>query len=341
MRRVLAIASFFVLVSVRPAPAQSVMGEMVIGVKEVEIRSGPSTDFYPTAKLYQGARVKVVKEEKEQPGWIAIQPPAESVSWINAQHVLRGQNTQIAAVIGKEPVPVRPGGLVGGKPPVERVKIQPGTLVVVVGKEEVKDSGTWLPIQPVPQEVRYIPASAVQPAPGPLAPPPAVASANVPATLLAQADQALSQGNVQQAMALYRQVVEHPAADYQQRTWSQNRLASMTRPQSATPQWAGQSPNLSTQTTAFTRTNPAATASQWSVWGQLRATAFHKDGQPMYVLEDRRGTPLLYVATQPGFTLRDYIGKTVTLYGPVTYRSDDYLRAHYMTASHVATLPNR
>ncbi len=59
-----------------------------------------------------------------------------------------------------------------------------------------------------------------------------------------------------------------------------------------------------------------------------------------YALEDRKsGAPLLYVTTSPGFSLQDYIGKTVALYGPVTYRSDETPRMYYMTASHVATLP--
>ena len=34
--------------------------------------------------------------------------------------------------------------------------------------------------------------------------------------------------------------------------------------------------------------------------------------------------------------LRDYVGRTIALYGPLTYRSDEAIRTHFMTATHVA-----
>jgi hypothetical protein len=74
----------------------------------------------------------------------------------------------------------------------------------------------------------------------------------------------------------------------------------------------------------------------WSQVGVLRKAAFNTNGQPTYVLEDRKGSPLLYATCPPGLTLRDFEGRTVALYGSITYRSDDYLRTHVMVASHVA-----
>jgi hypothetical protein len=75
---------------------------------------------------------------------------------------------------------------------------------------------------------------------------------------------------------------------------------------------------------------------QWSQVGVLRKAAFYTNGQPTYVLEDRKGSPLMYATCPPGLTLRDFEGRTVALYGSITYRSDDYLRTHIMVASHVA-----
>ena len=62
------------------------------------------------------------------------------------------------------------------------------------------------------------------------------------------------------------------------------------------------------------------------------AGASHNLGSQLH----RQGQRLLYVNCQPGMTLRDYVGRTVALYGPISYRSDDYLRAHLLTATHVA-----
>jgi hypothetical protein len=78
--------------------------------------------------------------------------------------------------------------------------------------------------------------------------------------------------------------------------------------------------------------------SQWSVYGQLRRTAFQKDGQPMYVLENKQGQALLYITTLPGFTLSPYVGKTLSIYGSIN-RSDDYKSRFYMTATSVSVLP--
>src|SRR5205823_121759 len=91
------------------------------------------------------------------------------------------------------------------------------------------------------------------------------------------------------------------------------------------------------QTASLTTSNQAPQtltySAQWSQWGVLRKAPFEKDGQAVYVLENRQGQAILYVTCQPGRTLRDYLGRMVALYGPITYRSDDYLRTHFMTPS--------
>src|SRR5262249_25608754 len=143
-----------------------------------------------------------------------------------------------------------------------------------------------------------------------------------PAAIITQADQAFQAGQIEQAKLLYRQAFDR-STDYQQRIYCQNRLTSLNAGQPASAQWSAGNAPLNGQTTALYRPNPntqptlSSQQPQWSVWGQLRQTAFQKDAQPMYVLENRQGTPLLYITTQPGFSLRDYIGKTVSLFGPV------------------------
>src|SRR5207253_6389516 len=57
------------------AGAQTFPAEMTVTVSEVEVRSGPTKEYYPTGKLRYGDRVLVIRESKDQPGWLAIRPP--------------------------------------------------------------------------------------------------------------------------------------------------------------------------------------------------------------------------------------------------------------------------
>jgi hypothetical protein len=78
--------------------------------------------------------------------------------------------------------------------------------------------------------------------------------------------------------------------------------------------------------------SPAA----WSAYGRLRDVKLQADnGQPLYALEDAQGKTLTYVTTNPGKSLADYNGRTVSVFGPLMYRSDA-VRMQYVVASHVA-----
>jgi hypothetical protein len=341
MRSTLALAGIVLLLASRPGAAQTAPGEMVVLPADVEVRTGPAAKFNATGKLRQGERVVVVPDSKLQPGWQAIKPPADSLSWIEAKHVKKlDENPHIATVIADE-VPVRPGVRGTNRPlDVEWIKVKRGLLVVIAGPEAATDNGTWLPIQPPPQDVRYVPAEALG-----TAPVFATVPNNVPpATLIAQADQAVHLGQFDRAKQLYQQALDR-TSDYLERIRCQNALTSMDRP-GAGSQVASGNAGTSGQMTSLYRTNPNNAPSaalnypaQWSKWGQLRSTKYDQIGQPVFVLETRKGDVLLYVTTQPGFSLRDYIGKTVALYGPMVYPSNENVRVPHMTASHVATVP--
>ena len=51
----------------------------VVRDAEVLVHCGPSLQLYTTNKLRQSEEVRVVKQEE---GWLAIVPPADSFSWI-------------------------------------------------------------------------------------------------------------------------------------------------------------------------------------------------------------------------------------------------------------------
>ena len=139
------------------ALGQTAPFDAAISVPEAEVRSGPSSspNFYVTGKLRQGTRVHVVEEKN---GWLAITPPPGSFSWISGLVIERTGRT--TAVVRADGAPVRVGSsLVDQEPTIEQVKLSHGTQIVILGS--AKD-GKWWPIEPPPQEVRYIPKEAVQ-----------------------------------------------------------------------------------------------------------------------------------------------------------------------------------
>jgi hypothetical protein len=328
----------------------------VITVPEVEVRSGPSFNFYATSMLRNGETVLVVNENLAQPGWIAIKPPAGSFSWIEAKSVKRNEKQkELGYVDSVVPVGVMPGSSLTNKAPnVEQVKLEKGAVVAILDEAFTPEAGgSFFPIQPPPNEVRYIPADAIKPqqfvgTPSPSAPNPLPAALSN--DLILQADKALQSGNAERAKQLYREAAQK-STDYQQKIYCYNRLVSLGQGPDCHPghphQTMGVAMNPSGQviaqpaTASQIQTAPlkrgAAQPPQWSAWGVLRRTAFKcDDGQTMYVLENQKGQALLYVTAQSGLSLSNFIGRTVSVYGPILYRSDDYMRSQYMIASHIA-----
>jgi len=69
----------------------------IIG-NDVNIRSGPGTNYYSCGKLNKGDRVEIVSE---QFGWSRIVPPAGSFSWISMQYIsINLYNPTIGTVTG-------------------------------------------------------------------------------------------------------------------------------------------------------------------------------------------------------------------------------------------------
>ncbi len=189
-----------------------------ITVPEVEVRSGPGTSFYPTSKLRQGDTVQVAKEEN---GWLAIEPPPGSFSWINTLFLSQLPTTPGFVRVKGAKVPVRVGSSISNdEPTTQRVTLDPGTIVKVLDVHgKATNDGNWLPIEPPVQEFRYIPADAVKPqpqaqtalsSPGASAtgftPPAAAAHSAADAQMLTQAEAAERRGHVEEARRLYQQL---------------------------------------------------------------------------------------------------------------------------------------
>lgn len=73
---------------------------------DVQIRSGPGTNFYRCGKLNQGDKVEVVAQKG---GWSQIVPPPGSFSWIAMQYVALKMNDPTVAVVTGDNVAVYAG----------------------------------------------------------------------------------------------------------------------------------------------------------------------------------------------------------------------------------------
>jgi hypothetical protein len=326
-----------------PVLAQTYPAEAVILQPEVEVRSGPSKQFMKTTLLKQNDKVLVLRESKEAPGWLEIMPPPGSFSWVNAKDVKQVDASQ-AFVNGdpSRPVSILPGSRLENKPPDrESIKVTQGTLVVIVNRPNKIGSDTWLPIQPHPNEVRYVPAEAVKATT-------VVATNNAPInwtltpsgyttnSLLAEAEKARMAGDIATAQRLYTQVAQ-TTADPNQKQLALNVLANM-------PQGA-YTPAQPASRTVLSPGSPAPPASSnlvmqspaaWSPYGRLQDTKLKADnGQALYALEDAQRKTIIYVTTNPGKSLADYNGRMVSVLGPTMYRSDA-VRMQYVVATHVA-----
>jgi hypothetical protein len=369
---IVVLALVGVLAWTRLAPAQapapkpaSTLEIMTVSVPEVEVRSGPSTEFYATSKLKAGDRVEVVGKADKNPGWLAIKPPPGSRSWINSKFVqMHDKFSGVVVTAPEVEVPVKPASSVSNQEPnVEIVKVSRGTQLVIAGEAKYNGaSGSWLPIEPTEHEVRYIPESAV--VKNGLQTVSATAAGNGfvqppggDQALLAKADA---------LMLEYRQTLEKAAqsSDPALRALAISRLQGMSPATGAgqqpgypysTAAQGGAAPKVVLGTTlgnpgpgnttaAYSTTTQQGptSAPKWSAWGTLRGTAFKQpDGQMLYKLVDERGAVKDYAVAAPGLTLEPYVNQTVCIYGASTYRSDNYLRVDYTIVSHVALPPGR
>ena len=272
---------------------------MKITMPEVEVRSGPTLQYYVTSKLRANDIVLVVGKSKDAPDWYMISPPPGSYSWVNAKYVHQVEGTN-KGFVKEDGAKLMPGSSVDRRPPnVETMPLDKGAILDTFGQPiKSGDGNTWLTIQPWHKEVRYIPADAV-------AARQQFASGNAPGTVPAQF---ASRSQPQQSAWAPTNAPPSP--------WPPTQTASFTQNNSA----------------AKTINYPPT----WSQVGVLRRSTSSPNGQAAYAIEDTKGHVLLYVNCQPGFSLQGYVNRTVSVYGAINYRSDDALRTFVMQATHVA-----
>jgi hypothetical protein len=152
------------------------LGEAIVKVALLDVRSAPRDNASPTSRLRANDKVSIVRESPPStPGWLAIRPPAGSFSWIQGKYLKVEGRSGVVEGDAKVEVPVLAGSnFIEAPPTVETGRVRGGTRVALLDQPmRTPEGGLWYPIQPVADEVRWIPASAVRrsgPVPMPLPP---------------------------------------------------------------------------------------------------------------------------------------------------------------------------
>jgi hypothetical protein len=343
------------MVAVESAPAESTL--TTITVPDVLVRSGPSPEFYPTSRLRRGDKVRVVREEAT--GWLAIEPPHGSFSYIEARLV--EWISRNAAVVSAPEAQIWVGSeLVHSKPTVWRTKVKRGTQVSVTGKIQQTAYDTWLSILPVPSEVRYIPAEAVRlgaapqefagvsPEPSKTSPTPAAfALPDKGAAAFTAVQPPLS---VHPALAPVRRSDGWTAPPPGPATAANPNIAGANSRLPAAPSASSAaiaSPRVPSEycylpdsrytarlSTPITTPQSPLPSGQWYEPGWLSRTAFPLDGRPLFCLQPLAPNKRhIYVSPGPNVNLEPYVNRKVYLYGTLVYNGD--LRTYYMTVLQV------
>lgn len=146
-----------------PVVARDVPFEAVVNTGEAVVRSGPGEkDYYPTQKLKQGTRVRVIRENYG--GWYMIEPPEGSHSWIRAEFVKRRGNNR--GIISENTVD-RIGSSLNRSNLTVIHKVAEGEVVTILGQATMRSGQKpveMLKIAPPRGEYRYINRKDVVPA---------------------------------------------------------------------------------------------------------------------------------------------------------------------------------
>jgi hypothetical protein len=144
------------------ASAQSAPYLGTIADSEVLVRSGPSDKFPETSTLKRGAPVIVDHEEF---GWLAIEAPKGSVSWVPIAFLefdASRPTPQNAMVTDDVTLASGKDGLEQPLTEIRKTKVPAGSILKVIGQKTTFDGKQWYPVEPVYGDFRYVPKSAVK-----------------------------------------------------------------------------------------------------------------------------------------------------------------------------------
>jgi SH3-like domain-containing protein len=155
MPRLLVVFVGLIILSASTAMAEQAFPfKAYVTADDVEVRSGPGEDFYPTDKLQKGEMVEVYR--RDSGGWCAIRPPEGSFSWISGR-VLKLQDGNLA-VVKEDDVASRVGSSLSNVRDVIQVRMHKGEAVEILDSKETSGgkSQVWYKIAPPSGEFRWI-----------------------------------------------------------------------------------------------------------------------------------------------------------------------------------------
>lgn len=359
-RLLLSVAAAVVAATVANAqPPKSAL----VTVKEVEVRSGPSDRFPPTAKLSQNDRVEI-RRAAQNAGWLEIVPPPGSFSWVNAKDVQAAPNEsgRTTLTVSAFETELRAGAAGNGQPLSVRVSVLRQSTKLIARGPKVNvaiEKSEWWPVECISEESRYIPASAVQKneaAKDLPALPKGGAAATKEPPQWALAEQAQREGRLDDAERLYLDIVREHAGpgDFELSLRANNRAqeirlqrrtmltsrpggnSTLIPPQPGVPAFTPNDrlpprPPLPSSGVGMNRIGARAPAGQQSTGpGWLRRSGFQIDRKQTYALESANGQLRVYVTAEPGIDLESHLNRPVELYGTFEIRGDvrgaDYMR---------------
>jgi hypothetical protein len=127
--------------------------------KEVEVRSGPGWDYYPTQRLQPGSQVEVYRHEPG--GWLAIRPPRGAFSLIPARQVQQESDGRVGKVLMDAAVAWVGSDVAKVVQHKWQVRLERDELVQLLGRESLSvgpgfGTETYLRIAPPAGEFRWI-----------------------------------------------------------------------------------------------------------------------------------------------------------------------------------------
>ena len=136
--------------------------QAVVVKDDVLVRSGGNEDYYPTLRLKRDAVVTVHRQDPG--GWLAIDPPAGSFSWIPVRYVDRATPDADTGVVTEDDIVIFVGSEFGEESSVWQRKLANGTQVQILGEQQIETVAglrSMYKIVPPIRERRWIAGDAV------------------------------------------------------------------------------------------------------------------------------------------------------------------------------------
>jgi len=145
--------SLFLGVAAGPAWAEPQFPyKAAVTADDVNVRSGPGQNYYPTETLRRGQVVEVYRHDPG--GWCAIRPTDGSFTWVSARYLKPTRDR--LAVVTEENVSARVGSRLSNARDVVQVRLHKGEVVEILEAPREGDGGGWYKIAPPAGEFRWV-----------------------------------------------------------------------------------------------------------------------------------------------------------------------------------------